>query len=68
MLEWKRSSKCEQGACVEVACYGGECPEVTIENEMVGVRNSKIPGEMVWFTFDEWHAFVEGVKAGEFSI
>jgi hypothetical protein len=90
MLEWQRSTKCEQGACVEVAwqrstkcadlqcvevgwarstgCDGGTCVEVSQDNGLIGVRNSKIPGEVVWFDPDEWKAFIAGVEAGEFRF
>lgn len=75
-MNWTRSTKCAAGECVEVAmnwtrsseCEGGSCLEVTFDSdESVAVRNSKIPGEVVWFTRDEWVAFVAGVKAGEFD-
>lgn len=60
-MQWIKSSKCEQGACVEVAW--GEGPE-----EVIGVRNSAIPGETVWFTRDEWVAFIAGAHEGEFDL
>ena len=47
------------GNCVEVAgLSGGE----------VGVRNSRDAGGAVLrFTPDEWHAFIGGVRNGEFD-
>lgn len=61
-MGWIKSSKCESSACVEVAVEGGR----TVDS--VSVRNSKVPGEVVWFTPDEWMAFIVGVKAGEFDL
>lgn len=67
------STKCDTNACVEVGfakstkCNAGECVEVQMGQD-VAVRNSKIPGEVVWFDHDEWRAFVAGVKGGEFDI
>lgn len=73
-MEWKRSSYCSAGACVEVAwtrssaCAGGECVEVAgIEGGNVQVRDSKDRGGPVLrFSAAEWSAFVAGVQAGEF--
>lgn len=42
--------------------------EVAIEPGEILVRNSNIPGEQIWFTPDEWEAFVAGVKNGEFDL
>jgi Domain of unknown function (DUF397) len=58
--EWVKSSlSFANGNCVEVANLpGGE----------VGVRNSRdIPGGVLRFTPDEWHAFIGGVRNGEFD-
>jgi hypothetical protein len=58
--EWVKSSlSFANGNCVEVASLpGGE----------VGVRNSRdIPGGVLRFTPDEWHAFIGGVRNGEFD-
>jgi hypothetical protein len=60
MIEWIRSTKCDGGTCVEVALVG------TVE-PTVGVRNSRVPGEVVWFDREEWSAFLAGVKAGDFD-
>lgn len=60
-MDWIKSTSCEASGCVEVAPVG------TI-NPTVGVRNSHVPGEVVWFTIPEWAAFLEGVKAGEFDL
>jgi hypothetical protein len=50
---------------VEVAVYDGSGTEY---NNMVAVRNSRIPGEIAWFTPIEWAEFVAGVKAGDFDL
>jgi hypothetical protein len=47
---------------------GGHCVEVA-HFEGVAVRDSKDPeGPVLWFTRDEWTAFVMGVKTGEFDL
>lgn len=56
-MEWLRAADCEATACVEVNSEYGN----------IGIRNSKIPGESVWFDSEEWAVFVEGVKAGDFD-
>jgi hypothetical protein len=47
----------------------GDCVEVTsLPGGQVGVRNSKdSAGPVLRFTPDEWHAFVGGVRNGEFD-
>ena len=58
--EWVKSSlSFANGNCVEVAnLAGGE----------VGVRNSReAEGAVLRFTPDEWHAFIGGVRGGEFD-
>jgi hypothetical protein len=58
--EWVKSSlSFANGNCVEVASLpAGE----------VGVRNSRdIAGAVLRFTPDEWHAFIGGVRNGEFD-
>ena len=47
------------GACVEVAGLPGG---------QIGVRNSRdSSGPVLKFTPDEWHAFIGGVRNGEFD-
>ena len=58
--EWVKSSlSFANGNCVEVASLsGGE----------VGGRNSRdAAGAVLRFTPDEWHAFIGGVRNGEFD-
>jgi hypothetical protein len=57
---WIKSSlSFANGNCVEVAdLRGGE----------IGVRNSRdSAGPVLRFTPDEWHAFIGGVRNGEFD-
>jgi Domain of unknown function (DUF397) len=57
---WVKSSlSFSNGNCVEVASLpGGE----------IGVRNSKdTQGAVLRFTPDEWYAFLDGVRKGEFD-
>lgn len=56
--DWRKSSFCATGACVEIA---------TTDDEIL-VRDSKdSDGPILRFTAEEWSAFVAGVTAGEFS-
>lgn len=58
--DWVKSSlSFANGNCVEVAnLAGGE----------IGVRNSRdSEGLVLRFTPDEWHAFLGGVRNGEFD-
>lgn len=59
-LNWIKSTlSYSNGACVEVASLPGG---------HVGVRNSRdTTGPVLKFTPDEWHAFIAGVRNGEFD-
>jgi hypothetical protein len=58
-LRFERSNYCNVGACVEVA--------KSSEGARV-VRDSKeANGPLLWFTGDEWQAFIAGVKSGQFD-
>jgi hypothetical protein len=60
-LEWRRSSFCgHSGSCVEMA----ETPDGG-----VAIRRGEAPGtgSVLFFSRDEWEAFADGVKAGEFG-
>lgn len=58
-VEWRKSSYCDSGMCVEVGRAG----------DLVAVRDSKNPdGAVLRFTKDEWNAFVAGVRGGEFEF
>lgn len=59
MTVWLRSSRCGDGACVEVAR----------DHDDVCVRDSKTDdGPELRFTREEWDAFLSGVHAGEFAF
>jgi Domain of unknown function (DUF397) len=47
----------------------GNCVEVSdLPGETIGVRNSRDrEGAVLRFTPDEWHAFLGGVRKGEFD-
>jgi Domain of unknown function (DUF397) len=56
---WKRSNRCGDASCVEVA---------SLKDEIV-VRDSKDPdGPVLRFTREEWEAFVGGVEDGDFAF
>lgn len=45
------------------------CVQVAIRDEVVGLRDSKDLGKTtLTFTVDEWRAFIDGAKAGEFDV
>jgi hypothetical protein len=57
--EWRRSSRCSGGTCIEVAKVA----------DTYLIRDSKNPDLAPHsFTEDEWFAFVQGVKADEFGF
>lgn len=59
-LNWRRSSRCGSGTCVEVA----RLPH----SGAVVVRDSKEPnGPVLVFTADEWAGFLDGARRGEFD-
>lgn len=46
-----------------------KCVEVARNENYVKIRNSTDPnGEILTFTDEEWSAFVDGVKKGEFDL
>ncbi|GAA3956238.1 DUF397 domain-containing protein [Actinoplanes auranticolor] len=56
-LQWRKSSHCSNGTCVEVAKHDGQYL----------VRDSKNPNaDPLTFTTDEWSAFVQGINEGQF--
>jgi hypothetical protein len=59
--EWRKSARsaANYDNCVEVAFVAGA----------VAVRDSKQPdGPVLVFTAEEWDAFVDGAKDGEFDL
>lgn len=57
-MEWKRPSQCSDGSCVEVK----------IGTNLVQLRNSKFAEISLFFTPEEWVAFIQGAKLGEFDL
>ncbi|WP_433515498.1 DUF397 domain-containing protein [Nonomuraea sp. CA-143628] len=48
---------------------GGGCVEVAMGENVVAVRDSKDPeGPVLYFSGEEWGAFLSGVYAGEFDL
>jgi hypothetical protein len=73
---WKKSSFSGQaGTCVEVDLFkksthsvAGDCVEVA-GGDTIRVRHSQRPdAEVIAYSPDEWQAFIDGVKAGEFDL
>ncbi len=57
-IQWRRSSRCESGSCVEVAHIDGT----------IAIRDSKnAAGAVLIFSPEEWTAFVASVRNGEFD-
>jgi hypothetical protein len=55
---WRKSSYCQSGECIEVGALDG----------MILVRDSKDPqGSVLRYDAGEWHAFLRGIRAGEFN-
>ncbi|MFF4985566.1 DUF397 domain-containing protein [Streptosporangium saharense] len=67
-VQWRKSSLSGNngGNCVEVAELKGVAE---VRADVVAVRDSKDPeGPKLFFTPAEWDAFLNGVKAGRFSL
>ena len=57
-IAWRRASLCANGECVEVGSQDG----------LILVRDSKDPaGAVLSCSKQEWRAFANGIKAGEFD-
>ena len=61
MVDFRISSFCSLGDCVEVGRMPGG--SVTLRDTKDSERRMALT-----FTRDEWDAFVQGVKAGEFDV
>jgi hypothetical protein len=56
---WRKSSKCANTECIEIARDG---------QDMILLRDSKTPATPAFrYTREEFRAFIEGAKAGEFD-
>lgn len=59
--QWRKSTKCDNS--------GPNCVEfMNVDSDVVQLRNSQRPETTIAYTREEWTAFLEGVKAGEFDI
>lgn len=51
------------------SCNNGGCVEVAVLEDQVWVRGSRdADGTVLPFTFDEWRAFLDGAKRGDFDV
>jgi hypothetical protein len=58
-LSWVRSSRCADKTCAEIAA----------DADHVYIRDGKSPdGAMLRFTREEWEAFRDGLKLGDFDV
>lgn len=57
MATWVKSSRCEQGNCVEV----------NVGDDMVLMRNTEAPCVAIVISVPEWVEFVAAAKRGEFD-
>jgi hypothetical protein len=73
LAQWRKSSHSSSGECVEVGSVqwrksswsngGGECVEVGLAPEVVGVRDTKDrQGGMLAMTREAWSRFIGAVK------
>ena len=57
---WRKSSR---------SGNNGQCVEVRDQGDTITVRDTKNPtGPMLTFTPNEWRAFIDGAKDGEFDL
>jgi len=50
------------------SCTGGNCVQVAVAGDVIALRDSKNQdGAVLIYSTDEWTAFVEGVKSGDFD-
>jgi predicted secreted Zn-dependent protease len=57
-LSWRVAQKCSGGACVRVAAHGDEI--------LIG-SSKHLDGPVIVYSRDEWAAFVEGIREGDFD-
>lgn len=46
----------------------GDCVEVKGGDKIIRIRDDKRPDTIVIVSTDDWQAFIDGVKAGEFDL
>jgi Domain of unknown function (DUF397) len=57
-VSWRVAAACNNGACVKVAAIDGG----------IAIADSKSPdGPVLVYTHDEWLAFLNGAKEGDFD-
>lgn len=71
-VDWRKSSRCQTGECIEVAdwrkstrsSHNGQCVEAGTGDAVVGVRDSTDRGgPALTFAPDAWRAFTAALKA-----
>jgi Domain of unknown function (DUF397) len=56
------------GWLIASACHQGSCVQVARVDDSVALRNSKDPdGPVLLYSSEEWRAFIDGTKVGEFD-
>lgn len=71
MTVWRRSTRCDSGACLEWAwtrsgrCQGGNCVEAAHRGQVL-VRDSKLGDQSPILRFEPaaWQAFVADLRTG----
>lgn len=49
-------------------CHNGNCVRVAVQGDMIIVGNTRHPaGPVLTYSRDEWDAFVDGVRRGDFD-
>jgi hypothetical protein len=57
-ITWKVARRCNSATCIRVAS----------QNDQILIGDSKNPsGPVLSYTRDEWNAFVEGIRYGDFD-
>ena len=56
-IPWRTATKSAAGNCVQVARHGST----------IMIADSKNPGPFLSYTLQEWDAFLDGAKKGEFD-
>jgi predicted secreted Zn-dependent protease len=57
-LSWRVARKCNGGHCVRVAAHG---------DDIVIGSSKQLDGPVIAYSRDEWTAFLEGVRQGDFD-